>query len=88
MDEYSVLIVSSGGIHDNSATKMSSGLLYTGTAETAIHFVIYEHLKKMMMAKKQTSKLNLTDCMWIAAVAKLTASSMCYPHGECQLSGT
>ena len=60
----------------------------TGTAETAIHFVIYEHLKKMMMAKKQTSKLDLTDCMWIAAVAKLTASSMCYPHGECQLSGS
>ena len=42
----------------------------------------------MMMAKKQTSKLDLTDCMWIAAVAKLTASSMCYPHGECQLSGS
>jgi len=54
----------------------------TGTAETAIHFVIYEHFKKMMMARKQTQKLDLSDCMWIAAVAKLTASSICYPHGE------
>ena len=57
-------------------------LVSTGTAETAIHFVIYEHFKKMMMARKQTQKLDLSDCMWIAAVAKLTASSICYPHGE------
>jgi len=56
----------------------------TGTAETAIHFVIYEHFKKMMMARKQTQKLDLSDCMWIAAVAKLTASSICYPHEVCR----
>ena len=77
-------IVSSDDIHDASAPKMILVCCFSGTAETAIHFVIYEHLKKLMMAKRQTSRLDLTDCMWIAAVAKLTASSMCYPHGECQ----
>lgn len=52
-----------------------------GTAETAIHFVIYEHIKKVVTARRG-SQLELTDCMWAAALAKLIASSMCYPHGK------
>ena len=52
-----------------------------GTAETAIHFVIYERIKKVVMARRG-SQLELTDCMWAAALAKLIASTMCYPHGK------
>ena len=53
----------------------------TGTLETAIHFVIYEHLKKVFAANRQR-ELDLTECMFAAAAAKMTASSLCYPHGE------
>lgn len=56
---------------------------YAGTAETAIHFVIYEHIKKVVTARRG-SQLELTDCMWAAALAKLIASSMCYPHEVCR----
>ena len=59
----------------------SLSVSYTGTLETAIHFVIYEHLKKMMVINNQR-ELELTECMLAAAGAKMTASSLCYPHGE------
>ena len=36
----------------------------------------------MMRARREGAELGLTDCMWAAALAKLTASSVCYPHGE------
>lgn len=55
--------------------------LASGTLETAIHFVIYEHVKKMMVINNQR-ELELTECMLAAATAKMTASSLCYPHGE------
>lgn len=55
---------------------------YAGLAETAIHFVIYEHIKKTIKAHDQ--KLELKDCMLAAGVAKLTASSICYPHEVCR----
>lgn len=54
---------------------------FPGTLETAIHFVIYEHVKKMMAINDQR-ELELTECMLAAATAKMTASSLCYPHGE------
>lgn len=54
---------------------------FPGTLETAIHFVIYEHVKKMMVINDQR-ELELTECMLAAATAKMTASSLCYPHGE------
>jgi hypothetical protein len=53
----------------------------TGTLETAIHFVIYEHMKKVLSSNRQRD-LELTECMFAAAAAKMTASSLCYPHGE------
>lgn len=56
---------------------------YAGTLETAIHFVIYEHLKKVLVSNRQR-ELELTECMSAAAVAKMTASSLCYPHEVCR----
>lgn len=56
---------------------------YAGTLETAIHFVIYEHVKKMMAINDQR-ELELTECMLAAATAKMTASSLCYPHEVCR----
>lgn len=57
---------------------------YAGTAETATHFVIYEHIKKLQRAQRESSDLELLDCMWAAALAKLTASPLCYPHEVCR----
>ena len=51
-----------------------------GTCETAIHFMIYEHIKKLVKCKHE--ELSLVDCMCAAGVAKFTASTMCYPHGK------
>lgn len=53
---------------------------YAGTMETAIHFVIYEHLKKEIRYRRSDAELDLSDCMIAAGIAKLTASSLCYPH--------
>ncbi|XP_064385092.1 solute carrier family 25 member 36-A-like [Halichondria panicea] len=55
---------------------------YAGLSETAIHFVIYEHIKKTIKAHNQT--LELKDCMLAAGISKLTASSICYPHEVCR----
>ena len=57
-----------------------TSLFAAGLTETAIHFVIYEHIKKMV--KSHNQKLELKDCMLAAGIAKFTASSVCYPHGE------
>ncbi|CAI8031342.1 Solute carrier family 25 member 36 [Geodia barretti] len=56
---------------------------YAGTLETAIHFVIYEHMKKVLSSNRQRD-LELTECMFAAAAAKMTASSLCYPHEVCR----
>lgn len=41
--------------------------------------MIYEHIKKLVRRREE---LSLLDCMLAAGVAKFTASSMCYPHGQ------
>lgn len=53
---------------------------YAGTIETAIHFVIYEHLKKLILARKDSYQLQPLDCVVAAGLAKVTASTTCYPH--------
>lgn len=52
----------------------------TGTCETAIHFVIYEHFKKML--RQHSEELSPLECTGAAGVAKFTASILCYPHGK------
>ena len=54
----------------------------TGTIETAIHFVIYEHLKKLFRERRDNYQMQPLDCVLAAGLAKMTASSTCYPHGE------
>lgn len=53
-----------------------------GTIETAIHFVIYEHLKKLFKERRENYQMQPLDCVLAAGLAKMTASSTCYPHGE------
>lgn len=53
---------------------------YAGTVETALYFVIYEHIKKLVRESRNGNDLELTDCMTAAGVAKLAASCLCYPH--------
>ena len=67
-------------LDQNSLAPVTTLSLHTGTLETAIHFVIYEHLKKVLVAHRRR-ELELTECMAAAAAAKMTASSLCYPHG-------
>ena len=55
-----------------------------GTCETAIHFVIYEHFKKML--RQRNEELSPLECTGAAGVAKFTASILCYPHGKDNLS--
>lgn len=55
----------------------------TGTCETAIHFVIYEHFKKLLRERNgELTQLSPLECTGAAGVAKFTASTLCYPHGE------
>jgi hypothetical protein len=54
----------------------------TGTIETAIHFVIYEHLKKLFKERRENYQMQPLDCVLAAGLAKMTASSTCYPHGK------
>lgn len=51
---------------------------YAGSIETAIHFVIYERMKEVVSANKDVPPF---QCMLIAACSKITASTLCYPHG-------
>lgn len=53
---------------------------YAGTVETAIHFVIYEHLKKRFKERREDYQMQPLDCILAAGLAKMTASSTCYPH--------
>lgn len=69
-----------GNVLQCSCTRCHFYPLRTGTCETAIHFVIYEHIKKLVRRRRED--LSLLDCMGAAGVAKLTASMLCYPHGE------
>ena len=55
---------------------------YPGTIETAIHFVIYEHLKKVIKERRENYQMQPLDFVVAAGLAKMTASSTCYPHGE------
>lgn len=57
-----------------------AGYVSIGTSETAIHFMIYEQIKKLL--KGGRDEIALVDCMLAAGLAKFTASSMCYPHGK------
>lgn len=53
---------------------------YAGTIETAIHFVIYEHLKKVIKERREDRQMHPLDFVLAAGLAKMTASSTCYPH--------
>ena len=55
---------------------------YVGVTETVIHFVIYEHLKKLFKERRENYQMQPLDCVLAAGLAKMTASSTCYPHGE------
>jgi solute carrier family 25, member 33/36 len=61
---------------------------YYGISETAIHFVIYEHLKQRMLAAHgpyvdgDRTAVNFVEFMGAAAVSKTTATCITYPHGE------
>lgn len=52
---------------------------YAGSIETAIHFMIYERMKEYIRTDKDIPPF---QCMLIAACSKITASCLCYPHGE------
>ena len=51
---------------------------YAGSIETAIHFVIYERMKEWINVDKDVPPF---QCMLVAACSKITASTLCYPHG-------
>lgn len=59
---------------------------YYGISETAIHFVIYEHLKQSMLAAHGSfvdgdrTAVNFIEFMGAAAVSKTTATCITYPH--------
>ena len=55
---------------------------YAGTIETAIHFVIYERMKVKVAQLSGKREPHPTECMFIAAGSKMTASMLCYPHGK------
>lgn len=58
---------------------------YWGVTEGAIHFVIYERLKKLVQERKQgtdqdTGHATKLELFGAAAVSKLVASALTYPH--------
>ena len=55
---------------------------YAGVTETAIHFVLYEKLKKWM-TEQYTPQLRPWHYMIAASSARMAASCLCYPHGKC-----
>lgn len=57
---------------------------YAGTIETAIHFVIYERMKVKVAQLSGKREPHPTECMFIAAGSKMTASMLCYPHEVCR----
>lgn len=54
---------------------------YAGTIETAIYFVIYERLKQKFYLRLKRDLLPV-ECMVMAGVSKMIASTFCYPHGK------
>lgn len=60
---------------------------YYGTAETGIHFVIYEAIKARLLEMRnyddydQRSPKDFAIFMLAAACSKGTATSLAYPHG-------
>jgi solute carrier family 25 protein 33/36 len=57
---------------------------YFGICESAMYFVIYEHLKKISASNLTDSSHNLTMLSYFtsAGFAKSLASCICYPHGN------
>lgn len=54
---------------------------YVGSMETALYFVMYEKMK-LLASQTLDKDAHPTQCMFIAAVTKATASLICYPHGK------
>lgn len=61
---------------------------YLGITETVIHFVIYEAIKKQILANKghyydnERSASDFAVFMIAAACSKTCATCIAYPHGE------
>jgi solute carrier family 25 protein 33/36 len=62
---------------------------YAGITETALYFIIYEHLKSEMRLSSYVDNTrhwpyvkDLFMYMGAAACSKLTATVVAYPHGE------
>lgn len=56
---------------------------YAGVSETAICFVLYEHLKKRLQSNKPyytSDKLDVLECIFASSVSKVVATTLCYPH--------
>lgn len=60
---------------------------YAGVVETGIHFVLYEKLKRWMVDHSGDQRPKAWHYMIAAAVARMSASCLCYPHGECDCVG-
>ncbi|XP_071805517.1 solute carrier family 25 member 36-A-like [Asterias amurensis] len=58
---------------------------YMGISETAIHFVIYEHIKSLLTEREsglpdERKKLDFVKFMGAAAMSKTIAATVAYPH--------
>ena len=58
-----------------------------GISETAIHFVIYEHIKSLLTEREsglpdERKKLDFVKFMGAAAMSKTIAATVAYPHGK------
>lgn len=54
---------------------------YAGSLETAIYFVLYEQMKKQAAKRFEVEQLHPVHYIYMAAMCKLMASPLCYPHG-------
>ena len=59
---------------------------YMGISETAIHFVLYEHIKSLLTERQsdlldERRKLDFVMFMGAAATSKTIAATLAYPHG-------
>lgn len=55
---------------------------YVGISETVVHFTIYEKVKSKLMKlqRKTQGDFSVFECLLAAAISKLIAASLCYPH--------
>lgn len=71
---------------------------YAGISETVIHFVIYESIKRKLLASKVRASMDedeevvkdasdFVGMMLAAATSKTCATSIAYPHGKCAAFG-